>query len=396
MKCVTAAYFRPGRMLLAMVTALALGTAPMVAANPAHAAGDSDHKTLKVALTDDIDTLNPFTAILASSTGILRYQYDTLVDNSAKDNSETAGLASKWKAEKGGKRWVFTIPKDRKWSDGKRVTADDAAYTFEAIKKNDKLKQANGSLVDNIKSVQAASPTRLVMQMDKPQAPNPGQDLPIVPKHVWAKKDHPDKFKNNKNTVGSGPFIIKNYTKNSGVRLKANPHFWRGKPKIDEIFYSPYKSKDAAVSALRSGEVDFVSGLEPAQYKALKGKKNITVNAGKGRRYTSVAINPGAKDKKGKPLGDGNPILHNRKVRKALIMAIDSRTLLHKVLSGLGEKATGEIPSYYPKYHWDTDPGKLPLSHNAKKAGRLLDHAGYPKKSDGKRHGKTANPSPCG
>ncbi|GAB3267328.1 ABC transporter substrate-binding protein [Arthrobacter pigmenti] len=365
---------------------------PLATSVSANASSSENSSSLKIALSSDIDSLNPFLAIFATSTNILRFQYDSLVGYSAKDFSEVPALASEWETSNGGKTWTFTIPDDRKWSDGKRLTAEDAAWTFNAIKKNDELKVAHGSALQNIESVTAPDPTTLVINLASPQAPNPGTVLPIVPKHVWAELDQPAKFNNAKNTVGSGPFVIKEYTKGTGVTMTANTHFYRGAPSIDEVDFVRYKSSDAAVAALRSGEIDFVSDLTPAQYQALKDEDGITVNVGDGTRYTSMSINPGVEDRKGRPMGNGAEVLHDKAVRKAIYMGIDNETLLKKVFNGLGELATGEVPAAYPQYHWDTDPKKLPHAFNPEKANELLDEAGYQMGSNGFRLNKKGEP----
>jgi peptide/nickel transport system substrate-binding protein len=375
--------------LAATLAAAALIVAPMVGASAANAAEPSS-KVLKVAITSDIDTLNPFTAILGSSTGILALQYQSLTAYSAKDNSVVPGAASKWKTSNGGKTWTFTMPSDRVWSDGKPMTAKDAAWTFEAIKKNKKLQQANGSLLENVTSVSAKNDTTLVVSLKAAQAPNPGAELPIVPEHIWAKVKNPATFANDKNDVGSGPFVVSSYQQGQSVTLKANSHFWRGAPKIDGITYVYYKNGDAAVQGLKTGEVDVVSGLEPAQYQALKGQKGITVNAGAGRRYTSVAINPGAKDADGKPLGDGNPALQDPVLRKAIVMAIDNKTLLTKVQQGLGTLGTGEVPPVYPTFALPASARTMTFDPDA--ANKMLDTAGYTKGADGIRVDKSGKP----
>jgi peptide/nickel transport system substrate-binding protein len=90
-------------------------------------------------------------------------------------------------------------------------------------------------------------------------------------------------------------------------------------------------------------------------------------------------------------MGDGHPALHDIELRKAIVRAIDSKTLLEKVLEGLGEQATGEIPAVYPLYHWDTDE-ELPYSYNPEEANKILDEAGYKMGPDGLRLDKDGKP----
>ncbi len=370
-----------GRRVLGAVAALALAL-PLgltVAVQPAQAA---DEPVLKVALTSDIDTLNPFLAILASSTNILRFQYESLVQYGT-NNEVVPGLASQWSTSSDGKTWTFTIPEDRRWSDGEPLTAEDAVWTFDAVKNEPALQQANGGLVTNVASVTASDPQTLVITLNSAQAANPGAELPIVPEHVWADVDAAT-YANDTDTVGSGPFVISSYATSQSVELKANPDFWRGAPKAGGLTYVSYKSTDAAVQALRTGEVDVVSGLTPAQFQSLKGQDGIATNSGAGRRYQALAINPGAVDADGKPLGDGNPALKDQKLREAIFTAIDNQTLLDRVLQGLGQPGQTEIPGVYPAY-FGFASGTEARTFDPVAANIRLDEAGYAKGADGLR-----------
>src|SRR5699024_9994348 len=103
-----------------------------------------------------------------------------------------------------------------------------------------------------------------------------------------------------------GPFVITSSATGGTVEMIANPHFWRGEPEVAGITFVSYKSTDAAVQGLRSGEIDVVKGLTAAQYESLEDAPDIEVNSGANRRYQSIAVNPGAIDADGKPMGDGN------------------------------------------------------------------------------------------
>ena len=372
--------------------ALALAPSALIApaANAASPSSDDTGTTLKLALTGDIDSLNPFKAILASSTGILVLQYQNLVAYGAENNEEAPGMADEWETSKNGKVWTFHLPTDRKWSDGEPITAKDAEWTFNAIQTNDLLKQANGALLESVVKVEATDDETLVMTLKEAQAPNPGTQLPIMPEHIWSEVADPATFANDKDAVGSGPFTVASYDKSAGVTMKANPYYWQGEAKIDGITWVPYKNSDAAVQALKTGEVDIVSGLTPAQFQALQDQPGITTNAGTGRRYQAIGINPGTIAADGSAMGDGSPALHDVKLRRAIAMAIDSSTLLAKVMQGLGEEATGEVPAAYPLYQMDGDD--LSLAYNPDGANKLLDDAGYTLGADGFRVDKEGKP----
>jgi len=382
---------RGWRKVVAAAAATFALVVPLSCGAPTPPAGsDEPAPAVKVALSTDIDTFNPFLAILASSTGILRFQYENLVQYGT-NNEAVAGLADTWETSTDGKTWTFHIRDNMKWSDNEPLTAEDVAWTFNAVKTNEKLQQANGGLVTNVASVSAKDPQTVVMVLTAPQASNPGFELPIVPQHIWSAQDDPSAYANDADTVGSGPFVIKSYQQGTSVELVANPNFWRGVPKSSGLTYVYYKTTDAAVQALKNTEVDIVSGLTPAQFTSLKGQQGIETNTGAGRRYTALSINPGAVDAEGKTLGNGNPALKDPKLREAIFLAVDKQTLLDRVLQGLGKPGQTEIPTVYPNYYgWA--PGYTPRAFDLAAANSLLDEAGYAKGSDGIRADKDGKP----
>lgn len=380
------------RRLAAAVLATGLALAPALATAPAAHAEDAP--ALKVAIVADIDTFNPFKTILASSINVNRMVYGSLVEYGPQKNELVGGLADTWQVTPDGKTWTFHLPDARTWSDGQPITAEDPAWTVTQVLTNKALATANGSLVENVESATAQDKNTLVIRMKNPQASNPGTELPIVPKHVWEKVDaatYPADGSDGKPVVGSGPFVISKYAKGQSVELKPNDTFFRGKPKVSGITWVYYKNTDAAVQGLRAGEIDLVSGLTPAQFNSLKDQKQIASVNGKGRRYTALAINPGALDDTGRPMGDGNPVLQDPQVRKAIFSAVDNNVLLTRVLGGLGQPGKTQVPTVYPDY-FGLSAGTPERKFDPAAANKLLDDAGYPKGADGIRTDKQGKP----
>lgn len=339
---------------------------------------------LRIATSGFVDSFNPFTSIYLLPTNSIRYMYESLVANDQKDGSPTKGLADSWKATDGGKTWTYTMQDGLKWSDGQPITSADVKYTFDQMLSNPDLGEANGNLVTNFASVDAPDAKTLVIHLKTPQGPNPGTEIPIVPKHVWEKVKDPAKFANDTDTVVSGPLQLTSYKANQQINFKTNPTYWRGAPKYDGIQYIYYTNSDAQVQALRSGDVDFVTGLSSTQYNALKGAKGITTHSGVGRRYTSVSINVGMETRDNKPFGTGSAALKDVKVRQALRQAIDNKTLVSKVLDGQGTEATSFIPSSFPKWSLPSDDPAI-IKYDPDAAKKTLEADGWKAGSDGIR-----------
>ncbi|MET9516931.1 ABC transporter substrate-binding protein [Streptomyces sp. NPDC002994] len=385
----------PIRTLLAVgATALALTAGAATPLNPAPQEARADgSRTLTVAVSQSVDSLSPFLAQRLVSTTVHRLIYENLTNYSPKDNHAIPGLATKWEPSPDKLTWTYTIREDSNWSDGKQATAEDAAWTFNTMMKDEGAATANGSFVANFKKVTAPSPTQLVIELKKPQATMAALDVPILPRHEWEKVGDFSKFNNDKKfpIVGNGPFILTDYKVDRYVKFKPNEKFWRGAPKFDELVLKYYKDGDAAVAALQKGEVSFASNLTPAQAASLAKAKNIKVNDAPGRRFYALATNPGARSKDGKKFGDGHPALLNPKVRQALFAATDRKTIIDKVFQGHAVEGEGYIPPRFSAYHWKPTADQK-IAYDPAKAATLLDEAGYKKNKAGKRVGKDGKP----
>ncbi|MDN3297440.1 ABC transporter substrate-binding protein [Streptomyces ficellus] len=389
---VTMAPHRSLRLLLASAIASGIAATSLTAGHPAQA-DEGDKAVLTVAVSQSVDSLSPFLAQRLVSTSIHRLTYEYLTNYDVKDARPIPGLATAWKASPDKLTWTYTIRTNSTWSDGKKATAEDAAWTFNKMMTDDNAATANGSYTANFEKVTAPDPRTLVIKLKKPQATMTALDVPIVPKHIWETVGDFSKFNNDKQfpIVGNGPFIITDYRVDQYVRLKPNKTFWRGAPKFDELVLRYYKDGDAAVAALRKGEVSFVPNLTPAQAASLKSAEDIKVNDAPGRRFYALATNPGARSKDGKKFGNGHPALLDPAVRKALFLAVDRKTIVDKVFQGHAVEGEGYIPPRFASYFWKPQ-GAQKLAHDPARAERMLDEAGYRKNSGGKRVGKDGRP----
>ncbi|GIJ73066.1 ABC transporter substrate-binding protein [Virgisporangium ochraceum] len=357
------------------------------AAVPARAAEPAPPRTLTVGTLSAVDSMSPFLAIRALPTAVFRHMYDFLTNYDPKDGKVIPALAESWSASDDKLTWTYRIRSGATWSDGRPVTAKDAAWTFNLIKSNKDAGKGSGSYVKNFRTVTATDDRTLVIVLNRPQSTMLALDVPIVPEHVWAARV-PEIGKFNNDTrfpvVGNGPFVLTDYRKSEYIELTANKDYWRGAPKFDKVVYRYFKDIDAEVEALKKGEIDFVSELTPAQYESLRGNADLTLNKGQGKRFYALAVNPGPTTTGGQAFGDANPALKDRKVRHALARAIDTKALVDKTLGGHGTPGGGYLPPIWTINHWEPDDATR-LSFDLAAANRLLDGAGYAKGGNGMR-----------
>ncbi len=391
-----------GRSAAALVTvgALLAGTAGLALAEDSPAPSPAPitttaGKTFTVGVTDDVDSMNPFTGVAATSYEMYQLIYPSLTSSSEQDFSAVPDLAESWEESADQKTWTYKIRSGLTWSDGEPLTARDAAYTFNRVLDGEYEQTNFGGYTANITKAEAPDDTTLVLTVDKPSPIMLRLALYILPEHVWSKIDEKEvrSYTNEPSPgnpiVGAGPFVLTERKKGQYIAFEANPNYFGGTPNIDELVFRIYKNPDAVAQALRKGEIDFANDMQASVFNAIKGQEGITTFPAAYYGFNQIGFNTGAATVDGTPIGDGNPALQDKRVRQALNWAIDREALVTKVLSDYGTPGATIIPPLYTTMH--LDPAD-PYGYDPVKAGQLLDEAGYPLGADGKRVDKDGEP----
>jgi len=369
-------------LCLGLVLAGAAAGAPGAAS-----AASSSGSTLRVEADTAFSTFNPFTAYFDADLNVIASIYPTLT--LVNEQSRIAPyLASKWTISSDKLTWTFTIRSGLKWTDGKPITASDAAWTMNLIMHNSVAGTANGSLVANFASVTAPNAKTLVITTKQPAANMlyVVNNLPIVPQHIWASKvSQLGSFKNMTfPVVGYGPWIATGYVPNQYATLSANQNFFLGAPKYKTLIMQYFTNGDAAVAALRSGQLGEIDDLTATQFEALKHTKNVTLYPSVSNAWTAIELNPGAQTKSGQHFGNGNPALRDSRVRDAIELAIKKPELVSKIWDGLAVAGSTYLPPAFPQWRW-TPPAAQQLTYDPAKANQILTAAGYKMGANGVR-----------
>lgn len=372
--------------IIGLAAALAVTFTPFTAAQ---AAEDNDAST-SIRLSsnmDEIDTLNPFTAVFNAALVVLDYEYQPLAGTDK--TGDTGGiLADEFDVD--GTTWSYHIRDEAKWSDGEPVTADDVVWTYEAVMNNKALQIANGESVSNIEKVVAVDDKTVEIVTAEPTPLHPGL-LPIVPKHVWEGIDNPADYANTEDVVGSGPFIIEEYKQGTSITLTSNQHYWGGKTGVDKLHIVGFKNTDAAVLALRNGEIDMLGGLNSAQFDSLASVDGIEAYQVLSTHFFNLTLNGGWKTASGEAFGTQNPVLEDQAFRRALGQAIDRTALVERVLNGLGSEGPTILPPGTPGGFY-TDLEGVALPQGIEEAAASLEAAGYTSDASGNRLDKNGAP----
>src|SRR5215831_7187345 len=262
------------------LAAAAVVVALAVAACGGSSSGSGEVKeggVFRLGSNSTIDSLNPFVAFNADAYSTFEYIYPMLVQYNPKLQF-IPDFARSWQHSPDGKVWTFHTQPNAKWSDGKPLTAADAAWTYNTIIKYQNGPTANSAgVVAHMQNATAPDATTVVLTYKQPVANvlSQVQQAPILPEHIWAKYATGNgkalkRFQNNAPIVSGGPFILTKYTPKQIALFKRNPGYYGTKPHIDGFGLQFFQTTDAMVTALKSGQLDGIETVPPTSVATLK------------------------------------------------------------------------------------------------------------------------------
>jgi peptide/nickel transport system substrate-binding protein len=299
-------------------------------------------------------------------------------------------------AENGGvskdfKTITWKLKQGIKWSDGTPFTADDVVFTWQYC--SDKAAACSTqSNFEPIQKVEALDPHTIKITWKEPN-PNPyiafmGYSGEILQKKQFSAcmgAKAPQCAENNR-PIGTGPYKLKEFKPGDVVTFERNPNYRdAGKVAFDSV---EIKGGGDAVSAARAvcqtGEYDYAWNLQVEKAVAdeiFKGGKCDPIVAGS-TGIERIVINfanpdPALGDKRSEP-DQPHPFLTDLKVRQALSLAIDRKTMAEQIY-GIGGKATCNALTQPPELN--SPNTKCPF--DLEKAKSLLDQAGWKVGADG-------------
>jgi peptide/nickel transport system substrate-binding protein len=164
--------------------------------------------------------------------------------------------------------------------------------------------------------------------------------------------------------VGTGPFRFVEWERGSKIVLERNQSYWGDGPYLDGLIVRPIPEGNARLTALKSGEVDFIQDVPTDSIPLLQADPDYEVAVGTvGAGLWAFTFNM-----QEKPFDD-------KRVRQALNYAINREALVRDLLKGAGTVATQNMPPGRPEYDPATIKG---YSYDPARARQLLAEAGYP------------------
>lgn len=325
----------------------------------------------------DIRTLDPQRQYEIAPPQIMRAVYETLVtlgDQGANLTKIEPLLAESFTISPDGKIYTFKLRQGVKFHSGNEMTAEDVVFSFKRL---GNLKDNPSWLFgDHVASIVATDRRTVRIALKDPNAaflamlvsPN---FVVVDSKTVKAQggTDAEDAAKADKatdwldqNSAGTGPFILKGWTRGVEVALERNPNYWRAPSSISRIVVRDIPDSATQLTQIERGDVAIAQSLDVDLINRFRRSGKGSVVAGNTLDMVYLAMTTNSQI---------SPQLADRRVRQAVALAID----YDGIIKGLMRGAAVQLPSIIPVGLLGTDPALAP-KRNLEKAKALLREAG--------------------
>lgn len=342
--------------------------------------------TLIWSLLGDITTLNPALATDGNSLWVISALYDGLYQSNPDTGIPEPGLAT-WKVSEDGLTYTFILKDGIQWSDGTPITAKDAKFTYDAII-SDKVESPRKGDMTPIQSVEAVDDKTLVVTLKEANCTIWGNAFTAfipMPAHKYAAdfSDFMDSPFNTAPEAVSGRYLFDERSAGEFVRLKANPNYYAGEPKIPNLLYRIVADATVLNQSLQTNTVDYAF-MYPDQLEQLSERERFNTFLYPNPNAPIVIMNWQDPDQAQNAYDDqGNPnkLVPNKffgdvRVRQAVAMGYDKEALALSQGENAGSVPLSGpvVPSYYGSYDMSDI---APWPYDPEKAKALLAEAGW-------------------
>lgn len=317
-------------------------------------------------------TLDPLTGNEMISLRITELIFNGLVGINEKQEI-VPELAERWEVSDDGRRYTFFLRKDVLWhpkkgEDPKPFTADDVIFThrimmhpktitplkvrYEFIEKVSKIDQYTVTFVLKRPILNALA--KFSFKIIPAHGPNNPEFL-----------TREDPFAHN--PIGTGPYMLDRITSDREIVLVANENYFKARPHIDRFIAKPFADQNIMTQALMFNAIDMIVLVNPRDIPEIQGDKRFILQPYNALSYSFFGYNM------------RNPLLADKRVRKAFTHALNRQEMLNSFFNGQGTIISGPFAPGSWAYNLDV----LPLSYDPGKSKELLTEAGFSQGSDG-------------
>lgn len=329
------------------------------------ALAQTERPVLALGVTGLPDGLDPAVDINIGANGFrtLYSVYDRLIHRDFLDGGLEPGLARSW-TWRSDTVFELALREDVTFHDGQALTSADVAYTFQRILDPDSdFVTARGTFA-NIASVDAVDAFTVRIRT---KAPDPVleqvltmQEAAILPERAYQAAGGLSEF--NQMPVGTGPYRVSSFSTGERLELVAHDDYWGGEPTASSVVFRVIPETTARITALVNGEVDIAASIPPDQLGPVERFDDVEVRAASLDNIHMLRYNT------------NHPVLRDRRLRRALNLAIDRQLLSDALWAGAARVPRSHQFEAFGDLYDDERP--LP-AFDPEMARHLVDASGY-------------------
>jgi peptide/nickel transport system substrate-binding protein len=282
-------------------------------------------------------------------------------------------LAEKWDVSPDGRTYTFYLRKDVMWhpkegEEAKPFTAEDVVFTYRIMMHPRTITplKVRYEFIDTVEKVDDYT---VKFTLKRPILNALAKfSFKIIPKHGPANSTYltrDDHFV--QNPIGTGPYILKNITAEREIILVANENYFKGRPHIDKFIAKPFADQNIMTQALMFNAIDMIVLVNPRDLPEIQGDKRFILQPYNALSYSFFGYNV------------RNPLLADKRVRKAFTYAVNRQEMLDSFFNGQGTIISGPFAPGSWAYNLDVQP----IPFDPEKARALLQEAGFTQGADG-------------
>lgn len=366
---------------------MGLAASGMASPNASHAQESSDEGTasffgyeIEPAQHEGGQIISAVDSILRNwtlTTGGWPGMSETLIEINPQTFEPAGLLAESWEASDDATVWTFHLRDGVTWHDGEPLTADDVKFSFEMHAHPDNIAAATVDSLEfaqQVDTVEVLDPLTVRMTLKRPVVDFllSATFVTIMAQHVLGDVNPADLLAHPASTgadpafvVFTGPFKFQEYVQNNQMTLVRNDAYWNGAPLLDEWIVKEVADPSAQVVQLQTGELDFVPRIDPASASQFEGSDVEIAEV----PLTSFNMYYYQLDP------EKSPFFQDKRVRQALLFAIDREALREAVYFGFGQVPNGLFPTQF--WAADLDGITAQYAYDPDRANALLDEAGW-------------------
>lgn len=343
----------------------AAGEAPAVqqpaAEEPGPAAGPRQGGAIVMARDSEPLTLNPIGANDNGSIFMIVQIFDTLVETQDESVPQPA-LAESWDVSEDSMTWTFHLRPGVTFSNGSPVTCEDVKFSIDRFA-DPNINTSYGGFGSAIESTECVDEATFVIQLNRVEGAfldYLSTFIPsIIPRAIYEEMGD-TAF--SEAPIGSGPYMVKEWTRGQRLVLERNPYYWKeGQPYIDTFTIEYVPDDNTRMLKVESGEAQISTEVPYAQIERIDGLDGVSVQVEDVMAWDAVWFNVNKP-----PLDDVNVI-------RALNYATPKEAMLQTLMHGAGEVANHVIAKV--KY-WDPTVPAYP--YDLEKAQELMAASSVP------------------